>query len=134
MTAYNWHMPGFFKLIWFACHYMCVCVRVSAPKTLITSDVIWCDIDHVWLIKQVLQLFPAFSCFIWQLPSIKWMGVALVTQHILNACQRRLKSRGTSYRRTTLKTEHFSYKGEREMCINAFKRTISSSFTVIILA
>ena len=91
---------------------MCVLCVCLPSRALITSGVIWCDINCVWLVKQVLRLFPAFSCFIWQLPSIKWMGVALLTQRVMNACQRRLRWRSTSYRRTTLKTEHFSYKGE----------------------
>ena len=72
---------------WFGqCISMCKCV-CPPPRPLITSDVIWCDIDHVWLVKQVLQLFPFFSCFIWLFLSIKWMSVALVKQHIVNTCQ-----------------------------------------------
>ena len=66
-------MPGFLKLLWSTCRY--------------ASGVIWCDIDRVQLVKQVLQLFPAFNYFIWHLPSIKWMGVAILTQHVANACQ-----------------------------------------------
>ena len=76
--------PGFLKLLWFARRYvcvcMCVCVCVSVcppPRPLITSDVIWCDIGRVRLVKQVLRLFPAFNYFIRHLPSIKWMGVAI---------------------------------------------------------
>ena len=61
------------------------------PRPLITSGVIWCDIDCVRLVKQVLWLFPAFSNFIRQLPSIKWMGVAILTQLVVNACQRKLR-------------------------------------------
>ena len=53
------------------CMCMCVCVCVSALRALINSGVIQCDIDRVWLVKQVLRLFPAFNCFIWHLPSIK---------------------------------------------------------------
>ena len=34
----------------------CACVCLF-PKALITSGVIWCDIDLVWLVKQVLWLF-----------------------------------------------------------------------------
>ena len=42
------------------CLDVCVCVCVSPPpRPLITSGMIWCDIDHVQLIKQVLRLFPA---------------------------------------------------------------------------
>ena len=38
--------PGFLKLLWSTCQYACVCVCVSAPRALITSGVIWCDIDR----------------------------------------------------------------------------------------
>ena len=70
---------------------VCVCVSVCLsvcppPRPLITSGVIWCDIDHVQLVKQILWLFPAFNYFIRQLPSIKWMGVAILTQLEVNAC------------------------------------------------
>ena len=55
-----------------------VCVSVCLPpRPLITSNVIWCDIDHMRLVKQVLKLFPAFNYFIRQLPLIKGMGVAI---------------------------------------------------------
>ena len=58
---------------------MCVCVSVCPPpRPLITSGVIWCDIGRVRLVKQVLRLFPAFNYFIRHLPSIKWMGVAIL--------------------------------------------------------
>ena len=59
---------------------VCMCVSVcSPPRPLITSGMIWCDIDRVRLVKQVLRLFPAFNYFIRYLPSIKWMGVAILT-------------------------------------------------------
>ena len=77
---------------------VCVCVSVSVsvsvcppPRPLITSGVIWCDIDCVRLVKQILRLFPAFNYFIRHLLSIKWMGVAILTQHVVNACQRKLR-------------------------------------------
>ena len=57
-------VPGFLKLLWFVCRYACVCVRVSAPRALITSGMIWYDIGHVRLVKQVLWLSPAFNYFI----------------------------------------------------------------------
>ena len=87
---------GFLKLFWSACRYarVCVCVYVCVcppPRPLISSGVIWCDIDRVRLVKQVLRLFPAFNYFIRQLPSIKWMGVAILTQLVVNACQRKLR-------------------------------------------
>ena len=86
--------PGFFGLRVGMCVCVCVCVCVSVyppPRPLITSGVIWCDIDRVRLVKQVLRLFPAFNYFIWQLPSIKWMGMAILTQLVVNACQRKLR-------------------------------------------
>ena len=46
---------------------VCVSVCLSVclpPRPLITSGVIWCDIDSVRLVKQVLRLFPAFNYFI----------------------------------------------------------------------
>ena len=76
------------------CRYACVCVCLSvcpSQRPLITSSVIWCDIDCVRLDKQVLWLFPAFNYFIRQFPSIKWMGVAILTQLVVNACQRKLR-------------------------------------------
>ena len=85
---------------------VCTC---PPPRALITSGVIWCDIGHMRLVKQVSRLFPYF---IWHLPSIKWMGVAILTQHVMKACQRKLRWCGTSYKRTTVKTEHFIYKSE----------------------
>ena len=57
--------PGFLKLLWSAYQYARVCVFVCPPpRTLITSGVIWCDIGHVLLVKQVLRLSPAFNYFI----------------------------------------------------------------------
>ena len=58
------HAPGFLKLLWSVCRYACVCVCVCVsvclpPRPLITNGVIWCDIDSVRLVKQVLWLFPA---------------------------------------------------------------------------
>ena len=92
---------------------VCLCVSVCPPpRPLITSGMIWCDIDHVQLVKQVLQLFPAFNYFIRHLPSIKWMVVAILTQHVVNTCQRKLRWHGNSYKRTTRKMEHFIYKSE----------------------
>ena len=100
---------GFLKLLWFAHRYVCVCVCVCVcmcppPRALITSGVIWCDIGHVRLFKQVSRLFPAFNYLIWHLLLIKWMDVAILTQHIMNVCQRKLRWHGTSYKRTTGKT------------------------------
>ena len=55
-------------------------------------------IDCVWLVKQVLWLFLLFSDTI-----DKRMDVALVTQHVMNACQEDFSGN---------KTEHLSYTGE----------------------
>ena len=33
-----------------------VCMRVSAPRLLITNSILWCDKDPIRLVKQVLQL------------------------------------------------------------------------------
>ena len=92
---------------------VCVCVCVCPPpRALITSGVIWCDIGNVRLVKQVSLLFPAFNYFIWHLPLINRMDVAILTQHVVSACQRKPRWHGTSNKRTTGKTEHFNYKSE----------------------
>ena len=55
------------------CISMSVCVCVCVPsRALITSGMIWYDIDRVWLVKEVLQFFPAISCFIWHL---QWAAI-----------------------------------------------------------
>ena len=47
------------------CVCVCVCLSVfPPPRPLITSDVIWCDIGRVQLVKQVLRLSPAFNYLI----------------------------------------------------------------------
>ena len=51
--------PGTLKLLWFTHQYMCVCLCVR-PKGINNQ---WCDINCVQLVKQVLQLFTALSCF-----------------------------------------------------------------------
>ena len=117
---------------WFSsCVGMCMCLP---PRPLITSGVIWCDIDCVQLVKQVLQLFPAFSYFTRHLSSIKWKAVSILTQHAVNTCQRKLWWHSTSYKRTTQKTECFIYKSKGRMCNDAFKSRLAFSFTVIISA
>ena len=39
----------------FVCMRACVCV-CPRPRLLITSGVMWRDIDLIWLVKQILQL------------------------------------------------------------------------------
>ena len=56
-------MPGVLKLLLFMCQYACVSVS-PLLKVLITSGMIWCDIDRVQLTKQVSHLFPAFNYFV----------------------------------------------------------------------
>ena len=92
---------------------MCVCVCVPTPKSINNQ---WCDM--VWYrplcncLSKFHGFFPAFNYFIWHLPSIKWMGLAILTQHIVNACQKTPRWHGTSYKRTTGKMGHFIYKRE----------------------
>ena len=133
------------KLCVYMCVYLCVYVSVCPPpRTLIISSVIWCDIGHVRLVKQGLQLSPAIICFIWQLPLIEWMGMAILTQHIVNTCQRKLRWCGTSYK--GLRWCGTSYKGlpkrwsasfikvSGRILSTGFKIRPAFGFTVIILA
>ena len=131
--------PGFLKLLWFVCQYVCVFVCVSvcpSLRALITSGVMWCDIGCARLVKQVSQLFPAFNYFIGHLPSITWMGVAILTQHVMNTCQKKLRWCGTSYKRITRETERFInfIKVSGRMHSDIFKRRPAFSFTVTISA
>ena len=71
-------MPGFLKLLSFVRQYVCV----PALQAINISGVMWCDIDRVRLVKQVLRLLPAFNYFIRHLPSIKCMGMAILSQHV----------------------------------------------------
>ena len=49
--------PGFLKLFLCGRLYVCLCVFVCpSPRQLITSGVMWRDMDLIWLVKQVLQL------------------------------------------------------------------------------
>ena len=107
------------------------------PSALITSGVIWCDIGRVQLVKQVSWLFPAFNYsiyFIWHLPSGKWMGVSILTQHVVNTCQRKLRWRITTVATKEL-PERWStsfIKVSKQMRSDAFKKRPAFSFTVII--
>ena len=53
-----------------------------------------------------------FHCFISHLLSTKWMGMALVTQHIENACQDNMALATEGTTDSSNKMERFSYKGE----------------------
>ena len=94
MRGQRLHAPGFLKLLWFVHRYVCVRAFVCVcplSRPLITNGMIWCDIDRVRLVKQVSRLLPAFNYFIRHLLSIKWMGVAILTQYVVNTCQRKLR-------------------------------------------
>ena len=82
------------------------------------------------LVKQVLRLFPAFNYFIRQLSLIKWMGVGILTQLVVNACQGDavLAAKGLPERRSTS-----FIKVSGRMRNDTFKRS-TFSFTVVISA
>ena len=111
------------------CVYVCLSVCVSAPKGINNQ---WHDMVCLRLVKQVPRLFPVFIYFIWYLPSIKWMGVAILTQHTMNTCQRKLRWHGTIYKRTTGRRSASFIKVSWQMCSNSwsFKRRPPFSFTV----
>ena len=114
------------------CGCVSVCLSVCLPqRALITNGVIWCDIGRVQLVKQVSRLFLTFNYFIWHLLSIKWMGMPILSQHVVNACQRKLRWHGISYKRTTRKMECFIYKSEwanKAMLLKASLQLHSNNF------
>ena len=133
------HTPGFLKsfllIHWYVCVHVCVCaclcVCVSTPKGI---NNLWSNVGHVWLVKPILQLFSL-------LLSINWMGMALVTQCIMNARHRYWSWHSTSHRRryinylvvaTRWSTSVIKVSGQ--MCSDKFKRWLGFSFTVIVLA
>ena len=69
-----------------------VCVFLP-PRPLITSHVK--GMRNNWI-----RQFYGHSVYLYNLLLINWMGMALVTLPIVNACRRRQKT-GTSYSRTT---------------------------------
>ena len=56
------------------CVCVCACMCVLPLRLLITSDVIWHDMDPILLVLQLL---------LWQLQSVSLMGMALALIHIL---------------------------------------------------
>ena len=66
-----------------------------------------CDINHVYLVKQVLQHF-AFQLLYNMTIAIKWMGTALVTKHIVNA----------DYGNVVLVTERTPDSGNKMECFS----------------
>ena len=54
-TATDRRTPGFLKLFLCGCAHVCVCVS-PPPRLLITSGMMWRDMDSIRLVKQVLQL------------------------------------------------------------------------------
>ena len=131
--------PSFLKLLYqyacvCVCVYVCVCVSVcvSAPES---TNNQWCDM--VWYrlcVWHKVYSFPLLLITLWHLPSIEWMDVAILTQHVVNACQRKLRWCGTSYETTTQKMERIIYKVSGQMRRTAFKRRPAFGFTVIISA
>ena len=130
-------VPGFLKSFVFMHWYVCVCVCVSVYpplRILITSGVIWCDMGRLWLVKPILQLFSL-------LPSINWMGMALVTQCVMHTRQRCWSWHCTIHRRrlinylavaTTWSASVIKMSGQIHS--NEFKRRLGFSFTIMILA
>ena len=118
-------------LLFLVCMPVCVCVCVSVcppPRPLVTSGMIWFDIDCVWLVKQVLQLFPLFICFIWHLLSIKWMGVALVTQEfwtLANKAKVKWYYIQKEHPMVATRQNTSVIKMSGQMCSDAFKRRLA---------
>ena len=58
VPTYGRHVPGFLK--YFSVQtsvFVCVCMCMCPPlRLLITKDMMWCDMDHIRFVKQVLQL------------------------------------------------------------------------------
>ena len=132
--------PGYLKLLWFTHWYVCVCVCLSvclfvclsAPKGINNQwrDMLWympCTIGY--------NKFHSFSLLliIWHLLLIKWIGVAILIQHVVNACQRKLRWRGTIATKGLPKRQSTSFiKVSRQMHSDTFERRPAFSFTVII--
>ena len=111
---------------------MCVCLSVCRPpRAVITSGVIWYDIGRVQLVKQASRLFSAFNYFTIMTLSVDKMDghVHILTQHVVNACQRKLRWSGATkgYRNSFIKVSG-------RMCSDIFKRRLTFNFIVTILA
>jgi len=75
--AYNSHYTG--------CLYACVCV-CPPPRLLITSGKIWCDVELLWLVKQVVGVSLSFiwQLTLWQID--KLVGVTFVNKAHCENC------------------------------------------------
>ena len=62
------------------------------------------------------------------------MGVAILTQHVVNACQRKLSDAVLTTKELTERWSASFIKVSGRMRSNAFKRTPGFNFTVTILA
>ena len=117
------------------CMCVCLCLSVCQPsRPLITSGAILCDVGRVWLVKPILQLFNL-------LLSMNWMGVALVTQHVVHARQRywswhhtNHERRSTNYLAAATGRSALVIKMSGQIRSNEFERQLGFSFTVIVLA
>ena len=117
---------GFLKLFLFVRRYVCVCV--SAPEGINNQCMIWCDIGCVWLVKPILQHFSL-------LPSISWMGMALVTQRIVHTRQRCWSWHRNNHRKRCINyLAALVIKLSGWMHSHEFKRRLGFNYTVIILA
>ena len=88
--------PGILKIISVrtsVCMYVC-----PPPRLLITNDVLWCDMDPIWLVKQVLQLLR-------QLLSVSLVGVTFELKYAITLTVQSFKQLYISN-----KTDWFSYK------------------------
>ena len=127
-----WPYAGASLVSWdcFVYKRWCVCVPL---KALITIGMICCDIDCVWLVKQVVWLFSLFICFIWHLPSIKWIGTALViciswmaakkTKVMTYYLQKECPTVATGQNASVIKVSW-------QMRSDAFKRRLAFNFTI----
>ena len=69
---------------------VCACLCLPS-KALITSGVIWCDIGRVRLNKFYDFPLLLITLYYMTLAVDRWMSMAILTQHIMNACQRKLR-------------------------------------------